>query len=341
MAFASGKDFEEEKAVQKIVANDSSMPMSLAAIGIGLLSLATTLGVRMRRGLQSASVLGSDMSVAMAPASGDNFLELETQGSAGQNSRSVGWGQMSSQNSSPLTPCYAFGSFGQKKAEPSTPARRPTSSGMSEMPSAALPWTTTTLTGELVGDVGFDPLGFSKYAPGAWWQGDEGDGSLKIFREAELMHGRIAQLACLGFVFPEIAHFPGNESVGQDAFGVMNPFLAVDAVPKAGWYQILAFMVSLEVLRLNRLKDPDYSPGDLGLGQGPGRWNPFGFEYTQEEYEEKQLQEIKHCRLAMLGFLGLASKASGNDIGILENLGYSFSRPEFVSKAGFYFPEGI
>merc|ERR1712205_52772 len=151
----------------------------------------------------------------------------------------------------------------------------------------------------------------------------------------------IAQLACLGFVFPEIAHFPGNESVGQDAFGVMNPFLAVDAVPKAGWYQILAFMVSLEALRLNRLKDPDYIPGDLGLGQGPGRWNPFGFEYTAEEYEEKQLQEIKHCRLAMLGFLGLASKASGNDIGILENLGYSFSRPEFVSKAGFYFPEGI
>merc|ERR1711990_1106492 len=206
MDFASGKDFEEEKAVQKIVANDSNMPISLAAIGIGLLSLATMFGVRMQRGLQSASVLGSDMSVAMAPASGDNFLELETQGSAGQNSRSVGWGHMSSQNSSPLTPCYAensgfgfsFGSFGQKKAAPSTPARRPTSSGMSEMPSTALPWTTTNLTGELVGDVGFDPLGFSKYAPGAWWFGDEGDGSLKIFREAELMHGRIAQLACLG-----------------------------------------------------------------------------------------------------------------------------------------------
>merc|ERR1719482_2192986 len=155
---------------------------------LGLVSSA--LGwVHMRRGLQSATVLGSDLSVAMAPASGDNSLELETQGSTSQNSRSAGWGQMSSQNSSPLTPCYAFGSFGKKEAEPST----------------ALPWTTTNLTGELVGDVGFDPLGFSKYAPGAWWFGDEGDGSLKIFREAELMHGRIAQLACLGFVFPEIA----------------------------------------------------------------------------------------------------------------------------------------
>jgi hypothetical protein len=340
-AMSNPKELGEEKALQKIVTNDSNMPISVAAIGIGLVSLAAMLGFRMRRGLQSATVFGSDMSVAMAPASGDNSLELETQGSASQNSRSVGWGQMSSQNSSPLTPCYAFGSFGQKKAEPSTPARRPTSSGMSEMPSAALPWTTTTLTGELVGDVGFDPLGFSKYAPGAWWFGDEGDGSLKIFREAELMHGRIAQLACLGFVFPEIAHFPGNEALGQDAFGVMNPFLAVDAVPKAGWYQILAFMVSLEVLRLNRLKDPDYIPGDLGLGQGPGRWNPFGFEYTAEEYAEKQLQEIKHCRLAMLGIVGLASKASDTDIGVLQQLGDSFSSPEFTARAGFYFPEGI
>merc|ERR1711904_117998 len=247
MAFASDKDFEEEKAVQKIVANDSNMSISLAVIGIGLLSLVTMFGVRMQRGLQSASVLGSDMSLAMAPAPGDNFLELESQGSASQNSRSVGWGQMSSQNSHPLTPCYAedsgfgfsFGSFGggggQKKAAPSTPARRPTSSGLSEMPSTALPWTTTNLTGELVGDVGFDPLGFSKYAPGAWRFGDEGDGSLKIFREAELMHGRIAQLACLGWVFPEIAHFPGKDG----AFGKMNPFEAVDAIPNAGWYQIL------------------------------------------------------------------------------------------------------
>jgi hypothetical protein len=43
----------------------------------------------------------------MARASGENFLELEAQESASQNSRSVGWGQMSSQNSLPLTPCYA------------------------------------------------------------------------------------------------------------------------------------------------------------------------------------------------------------------------------------------
>ena len=159
---------------------------------------------------------------------------------------------------------------------------------------------------------------------------------LKIFREAELMHGRIAQLACLGWVFPELAHFPGKDG----AFGKMNPFEAVDAIPNAGWYQILAFMASLEVYRVNKLKDPAYVPGDLSLGQGPGRWNPFGFDYTPEEYAEKQLQEIKHCRLAMLGIIGLAAKSSGaGDVGVLAMLGGG--KPEFVTKAGFYFPEGI
>ena len=233
-------------------------------------------------------------------------------------------------------PAAGFG-FGKKGAKAAPKAQKRSSSG-AQYPSVALPWTTTPLDGSLVGDVGFDPLGFSKYAPGAWWVGDEGDGSLKIFREAELMHGRIAQLACLGWVFPEIAHWPGKDG----AFGKMNPFDALDAIPKAGWYQILGFMVACEVWRINKLKDPSYMPGDSGLGQGPGRWNPFGFNYTPEEYREKQLQEIKHCRLAMLGIVGLAAKSSGaGDVGVLQQVGESFSSPEYTSLAGFYFPEGI
>ena len=120
-------------------------------------------------------------------------------------------------------PAAGFG-FGKKGAK-AAPKKQRSSSG-AQYPSVALPWTTTPLDGSLVGDVGFDPLGFSKYAPGAWWVGDEGDGSLKIFREAELMHGRIAQLACLGWVFPELAHFPGKDG----AFGKMNPFEAVAAL---------------------------------------------------------------------------------------------------------------
>merc|ERR1712216_904303 len=85
---------------------------------------------------------------------------------------------------------------------------------------------------------------------------------------------------------------------------------------------------------------PDPGVHGLSLGQGPGRWNSFGFDYTPEEYAEKQLQEIKHCRLAMLGIIGLAAKSSGaGDVGVLAMLGGG--KPEFVTKAGFYFPEGI
>ena len=79
----------------------------------------------------------------------------------------------------------------------------------------------------------------------------------------------------------------------------------------------------------------------MGLGQGEGRWNPFGLNYSADEYAAKQLQELKHSRLAMLGFVGLCIKSSGSDIGVLQQLGESFGSPEFVSKAGFYFPEGV
>jgi photosystem II reaction center protein PsbM len=68
---------EEEKAAQKMLGNDSNMPVSLSAIGIGLVSLATMLGLslrgRIQRGLQSAAT--GDMSVPLF----DNALELETQ----------------------------------------------------------------------------------------------------------------------------------------------------------------------------------------------------------------------------------------------------------------------
>merc|ERR1719359_1484080 len=78
-------DREEKQAVQKLLANDSSNPITLSAIGIGLLSLATMLGVLLRRGLQSATVLASSgghgplMPMNTASALGDNVMEMKTQ----------------------------------------------------------------------------------------------------------------------------------------------------------------------------------------------------------------------------------------------------------------------
>ena len=229
--------------------------------------------------------------------------------------------------------------------------------GGEEQKSVALPYTSTTLPGDLPGDVGFDPFGLAAYAPGCWFLGerykDIGVGTLTWYREAELMHGRIAQLAALGWVFPEIAHFPGKPSMGID-FSELNPLAAIDSVPSIANWQIFAFATLLEGGRIRTIIDQgdDYVAGDLGLGQGPlqtspfgnGRFNPFNLDYTPEEYAEKQLQEIKHCRLAMLAIAVMYLKTTGFEAGegILGDLGVgAFTQPEYFEKAGYFFPDGV
>merc|ERR1719343_968460 len=65
--------------------------------------------------------------------------------------------------------------------------------------SAAIPFLKKppALDGSMVGDVGFDPLGISTTII-------ELGGDLRYVREAELMHGRQAMLATVGFVFPKL-----------------------------------------------------------------------------------------------------------------------------------------
>jgi hypothetical protein len=194
--------------------------------------------------------------------------------------------------------------------------------------------TTTDLDTGLAGDFGFDPLGLasaeSKYPP---------FDTLRWYREAELQHGRVAQLAWLGFVFPAaIGHFP---SQGDLDFGELNPVDAFYKAPSLALLQITLFIGALEGRRFVRCFKGDYAPGDQGWGV-PGGWNPLGLDYSEEEYAEKELQEIKHCRLAMLGAIGALSQelATGNGVASSFNKAL-FSIPEFTQKAGYYFPDGL
>ncbi len=57
--------------------------------------------------------------------------------------------------------------------------------------------------GALPGDVGFDPLGFSDVF------------DIKVLREAELKHGRIAMLATLGLIVQELYTFPFFDKVSS------------------------------------------------------------------------------------------------------------------------------
>merc|ERR1719327_2239330 len=113
-------DREEKQAVQKLVTNDSSNPITMSAIGIGLLSTVTMLGVRLQRRLQPATVLASSgglgplMPMNTASALGDNVMEMKSQDPHKVNSSRAGWGQLSSQNSHPLTNCYAGEQIGSE-----------------------------------------------------------------------------------------------------------------------------------------------------------------------------------------------------------------------------------
>jgi hypothetical protein len=62
------------------------------------------------------------------------------------------------------------------------------------------------LDGSLPGDVGFDPLGFSEVF------------DVRVLREAELKHGRIAMLATLGYLVQEVYTFPFFDKVSFHAF---------------------------------------------------------------------------------------------------------------------------
>lgn len=171
------------------------------------------------------------------------------------------------------------------------------SMSMSEERSLALPFDPkpVNLDGTLAGDVGFDPAGFTNSPPKAWLIGGE-ENSIKWYREAEIVHSRVAMLAVVGMIFPSIFHFDGNPEVGvaADAFAELNPYKALTTVPAEGLWQISLIIFGIELARIKRVIRGDKNPGDLGLGQTG--FNPFKFDYTEEEYFEKQVQEIKHGR---------------------------------------------
>lgn len=202
----------------------------------------------------------------------------------------------------------------------------------------------------MVGDVGFDPCFLSTKADSVAdyfngiFQGTGPTDGLTWYREAELMHGRICMMAVLGFIAPGFGTLSGNDWTGVDAYSYKNPLEALSEAPSASLFQIFAFMSILEFRRINIIFEQgrSYMAGDSQRwGQGEGRWNPFNFNYTPAEYAEKQLQEIKHGRLAMIGLLGLISQANASGENVVQQWSTAFVAPEYYAKAGYFLPEGI
>eukprot|EP00339_Tiarina_fusa_P014739 CAMPEP_0117051456 /NCGR_PEP_ID=MMETSP0472-20121206/35549_1 /TAXON_ID=693140 ORGANISM="Tiarina fusus, Strain LIS" /NCGR_SAMPLE_ID=MMETSP0472 /ASSEMBLY_ACC=CAM_ASM_000603 /LENGTH=219 /DNA_ID=CAMNT_0004765669 /DNA_START=17 /DNA_END=676 /DNA_ORIENTATION=+ len=145
-----------------------------------------------------------------------------------------------------------------------------------------------------VGDVGFDPFRFSDFVP------------VDFLREAELKHGRICQLAIVGFAAVDMGFriYPLPE-----AYEGLTSVTAHDALVKYGamgqlflWFSLAEIISSVAVMQM--LEGSGREPGDFGL-------DPVGFlaGKSEEEVNDMKLKEITHCRLAMVAFSGMVTQA--------------------------------
>jgi hypothetical protein len=139
-----------------------------------------------------------------------------------------------------------------------------------------------------VGDVGFDPLGFS----------DNFD--MKWLRESELKHCRASMLATLGFVVQEFVTIPGYEHVDDSNMGPT-------VVGASAMLQIVFGMGYLEFVTNNgnvtmetMFTDPKRVPGNLGF-------DPLQMskDMDPEKRKRMELRELKNGRLAMLAIGGM------------------------------------
>lgn len=144
------------------------------------------------------------------------------------------------------------------------------------------------LDGELAGDVGFDPVGFSKDKE-----------SLYRMREAEIKHSRLAMLAAAGWPMSELWH---REIA--DAFGLQSILASENKAPSVlnggldnAWI-IGAAVVSLAIGGLLEFKTFDaqkkdgYRPGELGFD--PLKLHTFRASFNLDQIGEKASREVSN-----------------------------------------------
>jgi len=137
-----------------------------------------------------------------------------------------------------------------------------------------------------VGDVGFDPLGFSEILPMDW------------LREAEIKHCRVAMLAFVGVLFTDFYTLPGYEFTTLEAHDA--------CVANGAMSQLLLWFGLLEVFGAiaidQTLRGSGREAGDFGF-------DPLGMISDPEKKEMMQMKELANGRLAMFAFGGAITQA--------------------------------
>jgi len=131
----------------------------------------------------------------------------------------------------------------------------------------------------------WDPFGLSS---------DIDQDTFDQYRTAELKHGRVAQLAVIGYVVQEVYRFDFNIAPGIPCAEVPNGIAAIDAIPTLGWAQMIFFIGAVDYWGFLG----DFDNGKPKLGEAT--------------LEKLKLQELQHGRLAMLATLELFRHDSQN-----------------------------
>merc|ERR1712048_1428196 len=142
--------------------------------------------------------------------------------------------------------------------------------------------------------VGFwDPAGYTK------------DGNMEKFkrrRSVEIKHGRVSMYACIGYIVPEYAKFPGviSPSEGLKFADIPNGLAALNKVPGSGWAQIVAFCGAFEAANgIDEFKEGE--PGNYGKGF----LGAFGPVADPSKRTRSLNAEIANGRLAMMAIIGM------------------------------------
>jgi len=161
----------------------------------------------------------------------------------------------------------------------------------------------------------FDPLGFAQRGISL--------NEIKRNREAEVMHGRVAMVATVGYLVGEAFEGPfhvtgpANEQLQQIPFpaliglGALIGFAELKRA-RIGWVEpdFSSWSSTLWKLRDN------YYPGDIGF-------DPLGLKPTvSSEFADMQTKELQNGRLAMLAVAGMCAQELVNHRTIVGTLAF-------------------